>query len=239
MAASQARLSIQGATDEILRRQRAAAASEGARYGHLQAPPSGDMAEFRRQQAEFARTRSQLDRQNSWLAIPALAPAAAVLALEGVGLLAARGAVAGAGGARQPLSLLEREPWWRSPPPAREPLGRSVKAIREEGRNVWARANKNVPASKLDAQVHHSDPLQWAHLKPKADPNRLANLWPLSPEEHLIASREWTKFARELKGREPTLAEVMEAKMRIDKLVAPLVRRLGASRPNPPPVRRK
>ena len=169
------------------------------------------------------------------MAIPALAPAAAVLALEGAGLLAARGAVAGAGGARQPLTLLGREPWWGNLPPPRAPLSEGAKkAIWKAGPKIWARANDNVPPSKLDAHIHHRDPLQWAHLKPRADPNRLANLWALSREEHAIASREWAQFARTLKGREPTPTEVMEAMLRIDRLIGPLVRRPGASRTNPP-----
>lgn len=54
--------------------------------------PVGDpyaIADLRRQQAGFAKVRREIDRQNSWLAVPALAPVAAVLALEGVGLTAA------------------------------------------------------------------------------------------------------------------------------------------------------
>jgi hypothetical protein len=37
----------------------------------------------RRQQAEFARITRDIDEQNSWFAIPALAPVGAVLGLEG------------------------------------------------------------------------------------------------------------------------------------------------------------
>ena len=237
MAANQSRLSIQGATDEILRRQAEQAnAQASASYGRLQAPPQGDIAELRRQQAQFAQTTRDLDRQNSWMAIPALAPAAAVIGLEGAGMLAARGAATGAASARQPLTLLEREQWWRNSRPTQKPLSDDAKAaIWKAGRKIWARAHGKTPASRLDAHVHHREPLQWAHLKPEADPNRFANLLALSPEEHAIATRQWAQFARAFRGREPTPAEMMEEMLRIDRLVGPLVRRPGASRPNPPP----
>lgn len=70
-------------------------------------------------------------------------------------------------------------------------------------------------------QVHHSDSLEYAHLKPAADPNRLANLWGLPEEAHQLASNEWTAFRNALRGREPSQAEVMAMKMKIDRMVAP------------------
>jgi hypothetical protein len=80
----------------------------------------------------------------------------------------------------------------------------------------------------MQAQVHHSDPLEWAHLKPDADPNRLANLWALRKEAHEIATQEWAAFRRYLNGRSPSQAELMEAKLRIDRMVEPYIRRAGA-----------
>jgi hypothetical protein len=93
MAGTPTRLSISDATEEILKRQRAASgggvppaqsrsgpaqseAQAGMHYGALYAPPPDDVAELRRQQAAFARTTQDLDRRNSWMAIPALAPLA-------------------------------------------------------------------------------------------------------------------------------------------------------------------
>jgi hypothetical protein len=105
-------LGIQGAADEILRRQAAAAGPKtGASYGRLYAPPAQNMDELRRQQAQFARTREDLDRRNSWMAIPALAPAAAVLGIEAGAALAAR--LAPAAVARGPAVLTERMPYLR------------------------------------------------------------------------------------------------------------------------------
>ena len=52
-------------------------------------PRHDDMADFQRRQAEFREETRRISRQNRWLAIPALAPAAAVLGLEGGGMWAA------------------------------------------------------------------------------------------------------------------------------------------------------
>jgi hypothetical protein len=40
-------------------------------------PSDDDIAELRRQQAAFGKVEHDLARQNSWMAIPALAPVAA------------------------------------------------------------------------------------------------------------------------------------------------------------------
>jgi hypothetical protein len=238
LAATKTRLGVPDAIVEILRweaREKEAQNGQAvAGYGQLTPPPPGDMAELRRRQAEFRETTEELDRRNSWMAIPALAPALALLGAEGAAVLGARAWAGGAGVSNRPLTLLEREPWWRNSPPLGPPLGGPAKtAIREKARKIWARAHNKTEAKELGADVHHSDPLQWAHLKPGADPNRLANLWALSPEAHVLATSEWAKFARAFKEHAPTPAQVMEAKMRIDKLVAEFVRRPGATSRNP------
>ena len=99
---------------------------------------------------------------------------------------------------------------------------------------MFERVN-GIRARKMNADVHHSDPLKYAHPKPNADPNRLANLWPLRPEPHAIAGREWTKFRASLRGREPSPAEVMRDKLRIDRLVDAYIVRPGVPRSNLPP----
>ena len=104
-------------------------------------------------------------------------------------------------------------------------------ALRGAARTKFARAN-GVSASEMKAEVHHSDPLEWAHIKPDADPNRLSNLWGLRKEAHAIATREWGAFTRSLEGRIPSQAELMEAKLRIDRLVEPYIRRAGLPRSN-------
>jgi hypothetical protein len=154
------------------------------------------------------------------------------LGLEATAALAGRAAVTGA--MRGPLSFVEREAWQRGVPNIARALSTAERrALREAGRIRFARAN-GIAAKTMEAEVHHSEPLQWAHLKPNADPNRLANLWGLRAEAHQIASREWMAFERALKGRVPTQAELMAAKLRIDRLVEPYIRRGGVPRSNVP-----
>jgi hypothetical protein len=133
-------------------------------YGALYAPPPNDLAELRRQQAEFARTTEDLDRQNWWMAIPALAPFAlpAADAIAALGLRATAGAVL----PKKPLDLSELEPWQRNSRRPGEPLDlKAKKALWNRARKTIARTD-GVQASELGAQVHHSEPLELAHLKP-------------------------------------------------------------------------
>jgi hypothetical protein len=109
--------------------------------------------------------------------------------------------------------------------------------LREAARARYAQAY-GVEAKTLNAQVHHSDPLEWAHLKPKADPNRLANLWALEGEAHNLATQAWRQFKLGLGGRTPSLAEQMAKKLRVDKMVEPYIIRPGASPRPPSPIQR-
>ncbi len=203
---------------------------QGTRYGQLSAPPVDGLAELRRQQAEFERTRREIAQQNSWMAVPALAPVAAPFLLEGAAILA--NAARPAPRVPGPLNLPEREAWQRA---IRQAYSTAEKnRLREQARLVFERANR-IPAKKMESDVHHSDPLQWAHLKPEADPNRLANLWALPPTEHNLATQQWRAFDRSLQGRTPSHAELMAAKLRIDRSVQEYVRRPGLSRWKIPP----
>lgn len=82
-----------------------------ARYGALVAPPEGDLAELRRQQAAFDQTTDAISRDNQWMAVPALAPAAAVLGLEGAAIVT-RGLATGPTSSG-PLALTQRWPYQR------------------------------------------------------------------------------------------------------------------------------
>lgn len=213
--------------------------SDGIRYGSLYAPPPEDLADLRRQQAEFGEVRRKIDLQNSWMAVPALAPVVVPLLAEGAGFLAAR--VAASPVRNAPLSFAEREVGLASKPrapvrpsPGSQALSTAEKVvIRQGGRERLARAN-GISAAEMEARVHHSRPLAYAHVFPKADPNSLANLWALRDGAHKIASAEWTAFRAALKGRVPTQAEVMAAKLRIDRLVAQYIRRPGVPRSRTP-----
>jgi hypothetical protein len=140
-------------------------------------------------------------------------------------------------GLKGPLNFLEREAWQGKA--AAEQTARNLwkaakPAIRREARDRFTQAN-GISAAELGGKVHHSDPLEYAFLTPDADPNRLASLWGLPDEAHLIASNAWTAFRAGLKGRAPTLAEKMAAKLRIDRMVEPYILRPGVPRPGPKP----
>lgn len=197
-----------------------------------------EMAKLRREQAAFKEVVREESGRNWWMAIPALAPVAVPLLAEGAGLLSARVATSPLKNA--PLNFAEREiglalkPAPRPAPPPQpatgpQPLSTMQKGVvRQAGREL-ARAN-GMSAAEMEARVHHSRPLEYAHVFPGADPNSLANLWALRDAAHKIASAEWTAFRAALKGRVPTQAEVMTVKLRIDRLVAAYVRRPGVPR---------
>jgi len=87
-------LRVQGAADAIQELEQRTRAQE----------------ELRRQQAQFAQIRRELDLRNSWMAIPALAPAAAVLGVEAAAALAAGVTPALSAGA---LVLTKKMPYLR------------------------------------------------------------------------------------------------------------------------------
>lgn len=70
-----------------------------------------DIAELRRQQAEFKKTERAISRENAWMAVPALAPVAAVMGLEGAAYIAGR--LAPAAIQRAPLLLERADPYLR------------------------------------------------------------------------------------------------------------------------------
>lgn len=74
-------------------------------------PSVDDVTELRRQQAEFRKTKLAISRENAWMAVPALAPAAAVLGLEAGAMIAAR--LAPAVVQRAPLQFVKRDPHLR------------------------------------------------------------------------------------------------------------------------------
>ncbi len=198
--------------------------------------PTGDLAELRRQQAEFARVRGGIADRYSWMAVPALAPLGVLAALEAPGVLAARGL--GSVG-KTALEFGEREPWQvKGARPARQRrpgLDKYQKdVLRDEARKVFEQANAKS-GSEMEAEVHHSSPLEFAHVFPKAHPNRLANLWGLGEDAHDLATGAWRTFSNSLKGRVPKQAEIMAEKLRIDRMVEPYLRRAGATRPPAPP----
>lgn len=99
-----------------VRSQAPAAGSNSAQtiaYGALRAPAPSDqeMAELRRQQAAFADTTRKIDLQDSWFAVPALAPPLVALGLGAAGEWVT-GEVAPAAG-RAVANFVERDPYLR------------------------------------------------------------------------------------------------------------------------------
>jgi len=82
-------------------------------YGALQAnlPSDQELADLRRQQAEFGETTRQIDVRNSWFAAPALAAPLVVMGLEGLGALTA--GAAGVEAKQAAKHFVEREPYLR------------------------------------------------------------------------------------------------------------------------------
>ena len=97
------------------------------------------------------------------------------------------------------------------------PLSNEAKDIlRQSARDIWqARSGKKAIWDAL--QVHHRIPLEWAHLFPKADPNRIANLVGMNNANHSLATNAWNAWRRSLGGRTPSPAEVLEQALQIDK----------------------
>ena len=106
--------------------------------------------------------------------------------------------------------------------------------LRELARQRWAEAN-GAWARDLGGRVHHEDPLEWAHLKPDADPNRLSNLVALTRKGHEVANRAWAEFRQSLGNAQPTPAQVMAQKLRLNGQLEPYVVRPGLPRPAPKP----
>lgn len=183
--------------------------------------PADDLRELRRQQAQFAKVVHAEGAKDSWMLAPVLAPVALIAGLEGAALVGGRAIASKV--QPPPLSFAEREAWQAT-----------NEAMRRAARAKFTRAN-GIPAGKMSAEVHHSRPLEWKHVFPNVDPNDLANLWPLRPMAHEIASAAWRAFRASLNGRNPSQVEVMAEKLRIDELVAPYLRWPGVPRSRTPP----
>ncbi|UTP40249.1 hypothetical protein M9M90_03480 [Phenylobacterium sp. LH3H17] len=97
----------------IARRQRIVDARNGVRRAEPAQPasPAEDLTELRREQEALRKVVHAESQKNSWMAVPALAPAAVIMGIEGAGAIAAR--LAGPQLKRLPLELIEREPFRR------------------------------------------------------------------------------------------------------------------------------
>lgn len=82
----------------------------------------------------------------------------------------------------------------------REPLDAEAKdQLRRGAREAWQKETGRR-AIWDGLQIHHRIPLQFAHLFPAADPNRLANLIGIRSEVHTQITTEWERWKREFDG---------------------------------------
>lgn len=87
-------------------------------------------------------------------------------------------------------------------------LGTTIKnTLRRDARKIWAAVAGPIPNG---VQVHHRVPLQWAHIFPDANPNKLRNLYAITAQHHTGVTNAWNAWERTLAGRVPTQAEVLQ-----------------------------
>ncbi len=98
-----------------------------------------------------------------------------------------------------------------------KPLKASTKLIyRRAALDIWDSLSK---VSRAAGQVHHRIPLEWAHLFPNMNPNRISNLKLVPRDIHEGVdgvSAAWTNFRNSLGGRTPTAQEVLDKATEID-----------------------
>jgi|GEM_PF-1466697 len=97
------------------------------------------------------------------------------------------------------------------------PLSTAQKDLfRGQARSLWERVTGATAGSKGLA-IHHRIPVEWSHVFPKANPNRVANLIGVDTAAHKQINNAWTAFRNSLGGRTPRQAEVMRQALDIDK----------------------
>jgi hypothetical protein len=157
------------------------------------------LPELRRQQAEFGRITREIDRQNSWFAIPALAPEAVIDGLGIAGAIAA--ARAGPELARAPLVLSERARYLRVGDNWATRAGRRAhKAFEElvDAKPGWDAEKTMIGNSgakvRPDARTPVRDP-----LRPKE--RFTIDLKPNTPSGRRAGAKAVEKYVRELGNR--------------------------------------
>jgi len=87
--------------------------------------------------------------------------------------------------------------------------------LRDNARTIWQQLTGRR-ALWDGLQIHHRVPLEYAHLFPGVDPNRVANLVGVDPATHTLITNAWNAWGRSLAGRIPTQAEVISQALVID-----------------------
>ncbi|MEX2172310.1 MAG: hypothetical protein WD851_23520 [Pirellulales bacterium] len=89
--------------------------------------------------------------------------------------------------------------------------------LRDKARSIWEGV-AGYRAIDRGLRIHHRIPLEWSHIYPHANPNRLANLVGVEPGTHTLINNAWAAWKRGLNGRTPTQAEVMAQALKIDEM---------------------
>lgn len=172
----------------------------GERRANAPQPPD-DITELRRQQAAFGDLRRRLDRQNQWLAAPALAPVAAVAGLEAGAMAAAR--ILGPALRAPPHILVAREPYLRVGDNWATRAGRrahnALKARLEQKASGW-RYEPDIPTKYGLRKPDVGAPVR----KPSEDnPLRryLLELKPDTPTGRIAARRAVKRYERETENK--------------------------------------
>lgn len=88
--------------------------------------------------------------------------------------------------------------------------------LRESARKIWQeRTGRRAIWDQL--QVHHRIPLEWSHVFPDVDPNRIRNLVGMPGPAHTEMTNAWNAWRRQLNGRIPSAEEVMEKAAELDE----------------------
>lgn len=164
------------------------AGAAGVQYVGLHDPRLGgpayerDLAELRRQQAEFAEVRRRLDLQNGWMAAPVVAPVAAVAGLEALAAIGSRAIVPGG-----PLALY------------------GPKAINRGGENVTTRYGREMHR-QLEERIKQKSgwhpnprlkgPDRRVHIPDARLPNQrhFGEYKPDTPSGHAAAARQIRRY---------------------------------------------
>ena len=109
-------------------------------------------------------------------------------------------------------------------PAALNPLSREARdVLRAYARDIWQeRTGRRAIWDGLD--VHHRIPLEWSHLFPNSNPNRISNLVGMTPATHRQVTNAWNAWRRGLNGRIPTRAEILQQAIHIDAQFGHLMR---------------
>jgi len=88
---------------------------------------------------------------------------------------------------------------------------------------AYPRLGKFIGTGKLE--IHHRIPLEWSHLLPRVDPNRITNLYALPRTIHRGLVNPYWAFFRS-SNPIPTLSEVMKFTIQIDRIIAQYINRI-------------